>query len=221
MKRKIVIFDLDDTLYKEIDFLKSAYQEIALWLEQEYEIRNVYNYMLSCYEQKKNVFSCVNNEYGLKVSLESYLYKYRMHIPVISLSADVDNLLKKMLDAGFILGIITDGRTVTQSNKIRALELERYISWENCIISESFGYSKPSPEAFLFFQHKYPNADYYYVGDNVSKDFIAPNQLGWTTVCLLDDGRNIHKWISIADDKKPQYKIPSFEELYKLVEKYR
>ena len=29
MCNKVVVFDLDDTLYKEIDFLKSAYKEIA------------------------------------------------------------------------------------------------------------------------------------------------------------------------------------------------
>lgn len=39
MKRKIIVFDLDDTLYKEVDFLKSAYQEIASWLEDTYELR--------------------------------------------------------------------------------------------------------------------------------------------------------------------------------------
>ena len=32
-----------------------------------------------------------------------------------------------------------------------------------------------------------------YVGDNLKKDFIAPNMLGWLTVCLKDDGRNIHR----------------------------
>lgn len=39
MKRKIIVFDLDDTLYKEVDFLKSAYQEIASWLEDTYELK--------------------------------------------------------------------------------------------------------------------------------------------------------------------------------------
>jgi len=30
MRKRVVVFDLDDTLYKEIDFLKSAYMEI-IW----------------------------------------------------------------------------------------------------------------------------------------------------------------------------------------------
>ena len=47
MKRKIIVFDLDDTLYKEVDFLKSAYQEIASWLEDTYELKGVYNLPLA------------------------------------------------------------------------------------------------------------------------------------------------------------------------------
>ena len=31
------------------------------------------------------------------------------------------------------------------------------------------------------------------MGDNLKKDFLTPNRLGWQTVCLRDDGRNIHK----------------------------
>ena len=41
---------------------------------------------------------------------------------------------------------------------------------------------------------RYPEChDFTYVGDNPRKDFIAPNALGWQTVCLKDDGRNIHR----------------------------
>ncbi|MCD8181749.1 MAG: HAD family hydrolase [Bacteroides sp.] len=70
----------------------------------------------------------------MEIPLEVYLYKYRMHFPIISLSEGVENSLKKMRQAGFILGIVTDGRNITQSNKIKALGLEQYISWEDCII---------------------------------------------------------------------------------------
>ena len=69
-----------------------------------------------------------------------------------------------------------------------------------------------------FILHKYQEGDFYYIGDNVIRDFVAPNQLGWTTICLRDDGRNIHKQIPISHEMKPQYEISSFRELYKLVE---
>lgn len=219
MKRKIIVFDLDDTLYKEVEFLQSAYREISSWLEKSYGKKNVYEYMLSCYKKGLNVFACVNNEYNLKFSLDAYLDRYRMHMPEISLAKDVEDSLISMCENDCILGIITDGRSITQSNKITALGLNRYISWENCIISETFGYSKPCPQAFLYFQNKYIDADFYYIGDNVIKDFIAPNQLGWITICVKDDGRNIHKQTSVTKELKPKYEIVRFSELLNLVEK--
>lgn len=56
------------------------------------------------------------------------------------------------------------------------------------------GSEKTNPANYEFLMRLYPNASgFMYVGDNPKKDFIAPNALGWETVCLLDDGRNIHK----------------------------
>lgn len=47
---------------------------------------------------------------------------------------------------------------------------------------------------YEYFMNRYPEChDFAYVGDNLKKDFIAPNALGWQTVCLKDDGRNIHR----------------------------
>ena len=46
MKNKIFIFDLDDTLYKEIDFLYSAYREIAGWIELKFSLKEIYAFML-------------------------------------------------------------------------------------------------------------------------------------------------------------------------------
>ena len=91
------------------------------------------------------------------------------------------------------LGIITDGYSIPQRNKFCALQLDRFIKEDDLIISEEFGTEKPSKKNYLFFQHKYVNADFVYVGDNIKKDFVSPNRLGWKTVCLLDDGRNIHR----------------------------
>ena len=116
MKRKIIVFDLDDTLYKEVDFLKSAYQEIASWLEDTYELKGVYNYMLFCYEHGMNVFLSVNHEYRLSVPLEIYLSKYRLHFPTLYLSELVESFWQEcvkrsvflvlLLMAGVLLNLI-------------------------------------------------------------------------------------------------------------------
>lgn len=54
----------------------------------------------------------------------------------------------------------------------------------------------------------------------MKKDFVAPNRLGWRTVCLKDDGRNIHSQnIEIAEVQKPQFIIDKLTDLIKVEEK--
>lgn len=49
---KIVVFDLDDTLYKEVDFLKSAYMEISNRLISHYDLpEDLYNIMMDLYKK--------------------------------------------------------------------------------------------------------------------------------------------------------------------------
>lgn len=91
------------------------------------------------------------------------------------------------------LGIITDGRKLTQSAKIKAIGLEKYIPGNNILISEVTGHDKTSPEPFLEMMRRNPDENVYvYLGDNTAKDFINPGNLGWQTLCMRDNGRNIH-----------------------------
>ena len=52
MCKKVVVFDLDDTLYKEIDYLKSAFQEIADYFRDQYGIYVLWGEMLRYYREK-------------------------------------------------------------------------------------------------------------------------------------------------------------------------
>ena len=65
---------------------------------------------------------------------------------------------------------------------------------------------------------KYPQSKYVYVGDNPVKDFLAPNKLGWMTVCLLDNGQNIHlQDFTLSVEFLPQRKIKDITELIDLL----
>ena len=65
MKNKIFIFDLDDTLYKEIDLLYSAYREIAGWIELKFSLKGIYAFMLETYKEQADVFSRLIDTYDL------------------------------------------------------------------------------------------------------------------------------------------------------------
>ena len=57
MSENVVVFDLDDTLYNEIDFLKSAYLEIAnnVSILANVSSLSVFNEMLKNYYNGLNV----------------------------------------------------------------------------------------------------------------------------------------------------------------------
>ncbi len=56
--------------------------------------------------------------------------------------------------------------------------------------------------------------NYFYIADNPRKDFITPNRLGWTTICLLDRGQNVHSQnFDISSKYLPHFLINSFDEI--------
>jgi putative hydrolase of the HAD superfamily len=208
----ILVFDLDDTLYKEIDFLKSAYKEIAYFLSKETEVsfELILVEMIKYYYEGLNVFKEIINKCNLNDD-DGYVFGcliniYRNHKPQIRLDNKNEHLLLRLKDKVFKVGLITDGRSTQQRNKIQALGLSNY--FDDIIISEEFGTEKPSLNNFRFFEDRYGRAlNYIYVGDNTKKDFIAPNKLGWYSICLLDDGNNIHKQSFNLEKKRQPIQI--------------
>lgn len=214
MCRKVVVFDLDDTLYKEIDFLKSAYQEIADFFQEKYGIYGLWGEMLRYYREGKNVFQEVIDFYKRPVEIKNLLDIYRNHVPKISLDEDTRQVLDKLRNNNCGTGIITDGRIVSQMNKIRALGLDQYFAKDSIVISEAWEHEKIDGFAYDLMKGLFPNGDYVYVGDNPKKDFVAANQRGWTTICLLDNGRNIHKQnFGLPDEYLPKFRINKMSEL--------
>lgn len=155
MKNKIFIFDLDDTLYKEIDFLYSAYLEIAGWIELKFSLKGIYVFMLEAYKEKADVFSRLIDTYDLSLTKTDLLSVYRSHRPDIRLELDTLKALE-ILKQDFTLGMITDGRSITQRNKFRALGLEQFIGNENLVISEEFGSENRRRGILCFFRINMP-----------------------------------------------------------------
>jgi putative hydrolase of the HAD superfamily len=208
-----VIFDLDDTLSPEIDYLKSAYQEIALFILQNTKSQ-IYDEMLQRHFRKENVFYWILNKYKEQLSgysLDFFLSIYRNHMPQLTLNSETAQVLEKMANRQIKMGLISDGRSITQRNKLKALGIEKYFS--DIIISEEFGSEKPDTRNYLYFEKKYPGHSFYYVGDNTLKDFIVPKQLGWKMICLKDCGNNVHKQC-FDDLMEDLILISSFREIH-------
>lgn len=182
-----VVFDLDDTLYNEIDFLRSAYMAIAQHLEpKDYSL--LFVEMFSRYRSGENVFDFLTKKYDS--TLNDLVNTYRNHQPTLKLKPTTRKLLTGIKEKGGKLAIITDGRSLTQRAKLKALQIENL--FDLIVISEEFGTEKPEINNFRHVEKKLQVSSYYYIGDNLKKDFISPKKLGWETIALIDNGLNIH-----------------------------
>ena len=203
---KIFVFDLDDTLYSERDFEKSGIEFVYNHFNIKHiELETILNNRKNWIEQ---IIDGSNNQITLQIVLDIY----RNHFPIIKLYEDSKMFLEKLLSLENEMSLITDGRSSTQRNKLRALGIEPY--FKNIIISEEINSEKPSEYNFRMVMNNKYIENYIYIADNPNKDFITPNKLGWTSICLLDKGQNVHKQnFNLSIDFLPHYSINSFEEI--------
>ena len=201
----VIVFDLDDTLYPERDFVRSGFAAVAQRLGGA-NAACVLQRIVELYEDgQADPFGVVLGESGAALEKRELLDTYRLHEPALSLSPGVRDLLVSLRLRGHALGIATDGRSITQRNKLRALGIDGLV--DGVVISEEIGSEKPSPRAFEWFEKRFPNRPCAYIGDNPTKDFVAPNRLGWLTVCVLDSGENIHcqDFAAVPGQALPRY----------------
>jgi putative hydrolase of the HAD superfamily len=187
---RLVVFDLDDTLYLERDFVRSAYVAVGDLVRRRLGIRGFFDAAWSRFVsgRRERVIDRVLEEFGVKPRrplIRELLSCYRFHPPSIRLTADALRFLRRP-PGGITVGVITDGRPRTQRAKIRALGVDRWV--EAIEYSGRWGprYAKPHPRAFRSMQEKFgwPGSACLYVGDHPPKDFPGPMELGWS-VCRL------------------------------------
>lgn len=174
---KGVIFDLDDTLYSEKQYVRSGYKKIEEYLEREDTAEKLWAY----FEAGKPAIDEYLTEIGEEDKKAECLRIYREQMPKITLYDGVEARIKDLKHKGIKVGIITDGRPEGQRNKIKALGLERLV--DDIIITDELGgiqFRKPCDIAFRIMQTRWklPYERIVYIGDNPNKDFQACKQLG-------------------------------------------
>jgi len=203
----VVVFDLDDTLYDEIDFVKSGFKEVAGYLGGG----KYFDFMMEEFEKNGSgkIFDKLIEKFSLNESLSKLIEIYRFHRPDISLSDEAREVLEN-LKAKFPLALITDGHYIMQKNKFYALGLEKYIDF--AVFTDFYHTKKPQKKPFEMVMDRFKGEKFAYVSDNPKKDFFAPKELGWLTV-RYKNPRGIYKDIPNNAD----FQIESLKELLKAV----
>ena len=186
-ERTVIVFDLDDTLYNEMAYLKSAYAEIAQNLDPDHW-RMLFARMYSLFRSKQDVFAFLIANYD--TDKQQLLDTYRSHRPQLELFDGVLETMRAIKAKKGKIGIITDGRSSTQRVKLEALGILDLI--DSVVISEEIGSEKPDEANYRHIEKAFPDCSYLYMADNLRKDFITPNERGWKTLGLIDNGLNMH-----------------------------
>lgn len=208
--RTVIVFDLDDTLYNEMDYLRSAYISIAKNLDQG-NWQSLFSKMFSLFRSKEDVFEFVSQKYGFEKS--ELIATYRSHKPELHLFDGVLSIIKRIKEKNGKIGIITDGRKITQRVKLDALGITSMV--DKIIISEEIGSEKPEERNYLLIEEAFPNHSYLYMADNLRKDFISPNKLEWNSIGLVDNGLNMHydSHLYYTENCSPKNFVTSFKEI--------
>ncbi len=183
-----LVFDLDDTLYLERDYVRGGFDAVGLHAERTHGIRGLSETCWALFRQgvRGDTFDRALRLLGVAPDpdlVRELVAAYRAHSPDIALLADARRCLEAAQEAAF-LGIVTDGPAVSQRAKIAALGTDAFV--DHTIVTAELGaeFAKPDPRAFALLETASGSrgTDCVYVADNPAKDFAGPKSLGWRTV---------------------------------------
>lgn len=179
--KKAVLFDLDDTLISEEQYIRSGYHKIAEYILMHYKLQAdteaLFQELFALYQaDAKNVFNRMLDAHGIAYEKEDILKLveiYRSHMPTITFFEDVLPTLTQLKEKDIKLGIISDGYAVTQKNKVKVLQADAL--FDRIILTDELGrdYWKPDARSFLMMAEAFhiEPSEMIYVGDNPEKDF--------------------------------------------------
>jgi len=203
MTIKVLVFDLDDTLYDELEYVRSGLKHVAEVLSERFrwDVEDTDRQLqASLAVSRSKIFDRVLAQKGVFTPelIDQCVALYRKHWPSIRIPNRTKRLLKKLAKQ-YPLYVVTDGHAFVQQRKLDVLGLLDTDLIKKCFVTYEFGqdYVKPSPKCFeeIASLEGCSTEEVVYIADNIDKDFVGIKPLGFKTI-RLNQGQ--HK------DKKPK-----------------
>ena len=221
MKADVVVFDLDDTLYEEMSFVRGGFRAVAAWLEREVpgaRAETCYACMMEelARHGRGRVFDAVLERIGRRATRQAVaacVQVYRRHEPDLTLYPDAERALRELDAEGVPVYIVTDGHPGVQAAKLKALGLAGRPPVRRCYLTRRYGlrHEKPSPHCFLRIceRESVPPGRVVYVGDNPRKDFVGIRPLGFRTVRIM---RGAHAGVELDEAHEAEARVRNLDE---------
>lgn len=213
------VFDLDDTLYAERDYVRSGFAAVESLVTERLGIQGFAD---ACWQsflagERRHIFDDVLRSRFATVDaalVRELVSVYRLHQPHIALFADSRRILDRVRRLGLPMALITDGHAISQRAKIEALGLDAWFSTVIVTAELGAGKSKPHPAAYELVQQAIGRQNQLaYIADNPLKDFLAPNQLGWKSFRVRRPSGLYCNAIEPTQAHAPQHVVHSLDDI--------
>ena len=198
-----LLFDVDDTLYDQLEpFRLACGQVLGTDFRADYErlfVRSRY-YSELVFNQSESGRMTMEDMYvyrlvhafadlGLHLAPRDALrlqHAYGTYQERIKLLPGMAGILSAAQAEGALLGLLTNGPSVHQRDKIRVLGLGQWIEESHVFISAEIGAAKPDIRAFRKVQEALglDAGHIYYIGDSFANDVAGAKRAGWKAVWL-------------------------------------
>lgn len=216
VRKKAVLFDVDDTLYDQTVPFMEAYAEYfgekpEVPAEVIYPVTRkysgaVYSQAMAGEMTMEEMYiyrmQKAFEEFGIRITDQEALdfqkiYADRQHH--IHMSPLMQDILA-FCSGRAALGIITNGPSQHQWDKVRSLQAEKWIPHENIFVSADVGAEKPDRKIFDHAKRamRLEDAEIWFVGDAYALDVEGAVNAGWNAVWMNRRGRKIP-----GDEVKP------------------
>lgn len=211
---RAIVFDLDDTLYLERDYVMSGFRAVAAWAELHLRIprEQGFDELKKLFEQgvRGTTFDQWLGAHDLfdPDLVQRLVAVYREHEPCVAPFDGVVQLLRSLRQRCH-LGLLSDGPVAVQRRKLAALGLAEH--FDVIVFSDEWGHGawKPSPIPFnvVLERLRVSGPEAVYVGDHPEKDFIGARRVGMSTVRVRHPQGLYAQMEPVSPDHAPDLEI--------------
>lgn len=224
---KAVLFDIDDTLFDSGTLAKMARMNaIKAMIECGLPIKNVqkgYSLLMKIVEKYGSNYDehfdrlletlgCTRDPKIIAAGIIAY---HDTKLGYIKPNPDVIPTLIALRDEGCKLGIVSNGRSVKQWEKLIRLGLHHF--FDAVIISEDVGSEKPQSKIFRVALEELgvKPEETIYVGDDSETDVLGANKAGLISIRVI---KQKHEEPILNKDMQPKFTITKISELLSIFE---
>lgn len=194
---KAVIFDIDDTLYRQMDSFETACRQFpalsGLSAEALFQARSIRG-MEALRRMNAGLFTLAENhayrmvmacrDLGVTLTDQEamdFQAVYEEAQRQLTVTPGMEAVLDLCKVKGWRLGVLTNGPSDHQRRKFQVLQLERWIPGENIVVSGDCGILKPDVRLFRFAETKLGlnPVSTMLVGDSYENDILGAEAAGW------------------------------------------